>query len=263
MSAAMGEPDCNDIQPMLAPYALGALEPDERSRVDQHLATCADCRAEAASFSHVVDSLGAAAPQETPPPALRARVLAAATGQALPEEEIVASAKPDKTPATAAGSRWRSNRLVILLSAASILLLVGVAVLSVLLARTMDERDDAVAAQDQLASYFGAGGNVVAMISLDAANWGSWQGQGKLLSAPEKPTVVFVDGCPPSSDARVYRVWVALKGDRTGVGEIKVDDTGTGWMEVKAPEELSKYDQLGVTVITNGDERNDMLVTTL
>ena len=260
MSAAMGEPDCNEIQPMLAAYALGALEADERSRIDLHLATCANCRAEAASYAHVVDSLGAAAPQATPPPELRARVLAAATGQTVPGG-VMPSTETAKTSAAAAGSTWRSNRLVILLSAASILLLAGVVVLSILLARTTDERDDAVAAQEQLSSYFGAGGNVVAMTSLDAANWGSWQGQGKLLSAPGKPPMVVVGGCPPTSNERVYRVWVALNGDRTGVGEIKVDDSGTGWLVVDAPNELSNYDQLGVTVITNGDERADMLVT--
>jgi anti-sigma-K factor RskA len=260
MSAAMGDSECNDIQPLLPAYALGALEPDERTRVDDHLATCATCRAEAASYAHVVDSLGAAAPQESPPPALRERVLAAAAERAVPEGVVVAPGS-DRDLTAVSSTNWRSSRLVFLLSAASILLLVGVVVLALVLERTVDERDDAVAAQDQLASYFGAGGEVVAMTSLDAANWGSWKGQGKLLSAPGKPTMVVVDGCPPTSDERVYRVWVALKGDRTPVGEIKVDDSGTGWMEVDAPDTLSSYDELGITVITNGDNREDMMVT--
>jgi anti-sigma-K factor RskA len=260
MSAAMGESECNDIQLLLPAYALGALEPEEQSRVDDHLATCQTCRAEAASYAHVVDSLGVAAPHESPPPALKAQVLAAATGQTIPAREVVA-ADTGKDSAAISGSTWRSNRVVYMLSAAAILFFVGFVVLALVLERTIDDRDDAVAAQEQLASYFGAGGQVEAMISLDAANWGSWQGEGKLLSAPGKPTMVVVDGCPPTSAERVYRVWVALKGDRTGVGEIKVDDNGTGWMEIHAPAALSTYDELGITVITNGDNREDMMVT--
>ena len=32
----------------LCPYTLGVLDPDEARAVDQHLAGCADCRAELA-----------------------------------------------------------------------------------------------------------------------------------------------------------------------------------------------------------------------
>jgi anti-sigma factor RsiW len=262
MSAAIGESDCLHIQPMLAAYALGALEPDERDRVDQHLETCASCRAEAAGYARVVDALGAAAPQESPPPELRERVLAAATGRSAPISEPRPAVSP-KPAAAPTGLSRRSNRLVVLLSAASILLLIGVTVLAVLLARTMDERDDAEASRERIASYFSAGGEAVAMTSLEAATWDSWQGHGTLLSAPGKPTVVVVSGCPPTSDSRVYRVWVASNGDRTGVGEIKIDDSGYGWMEVDAPDTLNSYDQLGVTVVTDGEKRDDMMVTPL
>jgi anti-sigma factor RsiW len=262
MGAVMGETDCNHIQPMLPAYAFGTLGSDERAEVDRHLATCPVCRAELATYLMVVDSLGAAAPRETPPPALKARVFAAATGQAIPEG-IVAPPRANEPALTPAGSAGRSNRLIFLLSAASILLLVGVAVLAVLLERANDDRDQAVAAREQLASYFSAGGQAVAMTSLEAARWDSWEGHGTLLSAPGKPTVVVVAGCPPSTDERVYRVWVALGDDRTGVGEITVDDNGYGWMAVEAPKALDNYDQLGVTVVTNGDKREDMMVTAL
>jgi hypothetical protein len=262
MSAAMGGNEDNHVEPMLPAYALGALEPDERLHVEQHLATCAACRAEAATYGHVVDSLGAGTPLETPPPELKARILAVATGQPLPADDRVTSLGTTEPRSKASGS-WRSNRPIVVLSAASILLLIGVVVLGVLLARTTDERDDAVSAQKQLEGYLGAGGQVVAMTSLDAANWGSWQGAGNLLSAPGKPTMVVVNGCPPTTSNRVYRVWVARNGDRTGVGEMKVDDSGWGWLKVDAPDELSKYDQLGITVVTNDDQRDDMMITAL
>jgi anti-sigma-K factor RskA len=60
---------------LAAPYALGALAPDERERFEAHLADCAACRAEVRSLREVAALLAAAAPASTPPPGLRDRVL--------------------------------------------------------------------------------------------------------------------------------------------------------------------------------------------
>lgn len=45
---------CTDITPLLDDYADGALDPATRSRVDAHLATCADCRAEVAALAAIL-----------------------------------------------------------------------------------------------------------------------------------------------------------------------------------------------------------------
>ncbi|MEW5919081.1 MAG: anti-sigma factor [Gemmatimonadota bacterium] len=60
-----------------AGYALGALDADERAGFEQHLATCATCRANVAGLRDTAALLAYAAPtQEGPPAALRDRVLA-------------------------------------------------------------------------------------------------------------------------------------------------------------------------------------------
>jgi anti-sigma factor RsiW len=41
----------------LAAYALAALGPDEAARVEHHLRSCADCRAELAELRQVSDEL--------------------------------------------------------------------------------------------------------------------------------------------------------------------------------------------------------------
>ncbi|MFI5697859.1 anti-sigma factor family protein [Kribbella sp. NPDC051586] len=54
----------------LGAYALGALEPGEAADVDEHLATCAECRAELAELSEMKDFLGEVPPEaflEGPP----------------------------------------------------------------------------------------------------------------------------------------------------------------------------------------------------
>ena len=60
---------------LAAPYALGALAPDERERFEAHLADCAACRAEVRALRDVAVLLADAAPAATPPPGLRDRVL--------------------------------------------------------------------------------------------------------------------------------------------------------------------------------------------
>jgi anti-sigma factor RsiW len=54
----------------LGAYALGALEPGEVAEVDEHLATCAECRAELAELEEMKDFLGEVPPEaflEGPP----------------------------------------------------------------------------------------------------------------------------------------------------------------------------------------------------
>jgi len=60
---------------LAAPYALGALAPDERERFEAHLADCAACRAEVRAQREVAVLLADAAPAAAPPPGLRDRIL--------------------------------------------------------------------------------------------------------------------------------------------------------------------------------------------
>src|SRR5438552_10230604 len=42
---------CREIRHALGVYVLGAIDPVERAQVDEHLATCADCREELAGLA--------------------------------------------------------------------------------------------------------------------------------------------------------------------------------------------------------------------
>jgi anti-sigma factor RsiW len=46
-----GAASCREIRHSLGVYVLGAIDPAERAQVDEHLATCADCRDELASLA--------------------------------------------------------------------------------------------------------------------------------------------------------------------------------------------------------------------
>jgi anti-sigma-K factor RskA len=46
-----GMSSCREIRQALGVYVLGAIDPAERAQVDEHLATCPDCREELASLA--------------------------------------------------------------------------------------------------------------------------------------------------------------------------------------------------------------------
>lgn len=67
-------PDCGaDV----APYVLGALDPDGTRAFVRHLERCVVCRDEVASLAPVIDALPASAPPHPVPAALRRRMLRA------------------------------------------------------------------------------------------------------------------------------------------------------------------------------------------
>ncbi len=65
----------SDIHALSGAYAFDALDPAERAGFETHLAACAACRAEVASFQET-SALIAETTSEAPPASLRAGVLA-------------------------------------------------------------------------------------------------------------------------------------------------------------------------------------------
>jgi anti-sigma-K factor RskA len=63
-----------DLHHLSGAYAVDALDDAERASFEQHLAACADCRAEVAELSAAAHSLGALT-EVTPPASLRSSVL--------------------------------------------------------------------------------------------------------------------------------------------------------------------------------------------
>jgi len=78
---------CAEVRLSLGAYVLGALDPADRSRVDSHLAGCADCRDELASFAALPGLLGRVSRSEVesepadPGPQLLERLLSAAASE--------------------------------------------------------------------------------------------------------------------------------------------------------------------------------------
>lgn len=68
-------PECTEVHADLSEFALGILTGRERSRVLEHVASCAQCRVELEAFSAVSDRLVALAPQAEPPVGFESRLI--------------------------------------------------------------------------------------------------------------------------------------------------------------------------------------------
>jgi hypothetical protein len=58
--------DCSDIKVLLSEYIDGTLDRETKDRVEQHVASCADCREELASLKALVHELGSLEPVQPP-----------------------------------------------------------------------------------------------------------------------------------------------------------------------------------------------------
>jgi len=67
-----------DLHDLTAAYALDALDADERSAYEQHLAECDRCRADLGALGETVGALALSAEGPAPPDELRDRILVAA-----------------------------------------------------------------------------------------------------------------------------------------------------------------------------------------
>jgi len=116
--------DHEDLRSDCGLYAVGALRGSDRTRLEEHLRTCDECRASVRDFGIVAGSLPYAVPLVDPPRDLRERVVAAASRARSPRL---------RAPAALLGEpiQHRSRRDLMLLgawAAAAASLLVAVAV---------------------------------------------------------------------------------------------------------------------------------------
>ncbi|MBE2318413.1 anti-sigma factor [Solirubrobacter sp. CPCC 204708] len=101
-------------------YVLGALPDDERAAFEEHLATCAACRAEAEELRVAAQALPLSGPPVLPPPALKARIMA----EVEREAELLAGARDTPGPERERPRRrwsWRVPMPAVALACAALL----------------------------------------------------------------------------------------------------------------------------------------------
>jgi anti-sigma-K factor RskA len=119
----------DELEGMVAPWVLGALDEADGEAVRTHVEGCATCREVAVRLRRVVGALPLAAEEVVPPPRLRAKVLAAAEAsreRAAGVSPPVTRRKPVRPPPAAGFTR--RIPIYALAAVALVSLLVGVLV---------------------------------------------------------------------------------------------------------------------------------------
>ncbi|MBI4540180.1 MAG: anti-sigma factor [Gemmatimonadetes bacterium] len=219
----------HDWLELAAPYALGALDPEELSSFEAHLAECETCRREVRELREVAGALAYAAPPAEPPARLRQRILDEARRvRPLPRPARVAAPVPWLAAAasvvlavTAGVAYWRGRgeRLALERSYAE--------------ARSaLAARDSVLARRDSLVSaLFGPELRTAALAATGAPP------SARLFWNPEKNVVVVVAfNLPPAAPGRTYQLWGIPRGQRpVSLGTFNTAPEGRATLALDVP----------------------------
>ncbi len=212
----------SDIHALSGAYAIAALEEHERALFERHLADCANCRDEVDSLREAATSLSETT-MATPPPALRADVLAAIT---------TVRPLPPLPAQQSGGHPSRRFRGLLVAAAAAVAIGTGLTV-------TQPWSDDTV---DTVAQ-------VIAAADVDKAS--AEVGDGTLTvyrSESIGKAVLVSDDLPAAAEGRVYELWLQVDGAMVPAGLLD----GSGDSKLLLAGDASRATAAGVTVEPDG-----------
>ena len=185
----------SDLHELVAPYALHALDDDERERFERHLAGCERCTAELAELQQAVRGLAFAAEGAEPPPELRERVLDAARAEGG-AEVIPFRRRRWALPAAAA------------VAAAAACVAIGLGIWAASLSRSLDRERDAKGAYERAAQLLAAKATAKPLSGAD----------GSLLVAADGRAALVVCGLAGAPSGKTYEAWVIRAGNPRPAG---------------------------------------------
>lgn len=208
---------------LAAPYALGALTPDERAGFEAHLAECATCRADVQAFREVVGLLAHAAPGAAPPAALRDRILREARRvrpfgvRRAPARPWLAAAAALVLALGAAYGWWRERAAR---DAAS---------------RALAAAQDTIAVRDSLVATLLAPDVGTAALAATGR-----PPSARLFWNPSRHRVVVaVFDVPPAPAGRTYQLWAIAQGKPVSLGVFNTGPSGRFTAQLAVPQGLT------------------------
>jgi anti-sigma-K factor RskA len=234
------ERKCLEIEPLLAAYALEALEADEHEAVENHLADCLDCQRELEGFRTVSEGLLHVPIPRSPANSLRAGLIAKTASQ---------------SPKDRSTGTWLDRIKIHMPSQAVgfllILLLITNGVLlsqSLLVQREIQE----IRARDQVNQIALALSNSTSVQVVEVAGDGP---NGTFLHNPDSTmAVLYLWDLEQLPSDRVYQAWlISPDGSRTSGGLLQPDPSSDlSVLLIQSPQPLSTYTGFGITVEPQG-----------
>jgi len=214
------------VYELLPAYALDCLDAEEATRVAEHLASCAECRAELRAYQAVTAQLALGASDAVPPARLKGEIMG----------RIQA---PRAATARREGRPWWRRAAPAWGVAALVLLVAFIA--SNLWWWQRSGRAGPTAGPTEMQVIAMAGTEIVPEASGTL-----------LLTADGEYGTLIVDGLPALDPSLGYQLWLIRDGQRASGGVFAVNDEGYGVLEVSSPEPLSSYSAFGVTIEPKG-----------
>lgn len=214
------------LHDLTAAYALDALDGDERREYEAHLAGCARCRDELATFSDAASSLAYAAAGPIPSPNLRERILSSARA----EGSNVVPLRP----------RWAVPAAVT--AVAAVAAVVALAIWATSLSRTVDRTE----AQRDNSAY------VAALAAVPGTRQIAIGDRGSLVIGRDHMAALILRNLPVARRGMLYEAWVADQGTPKPAGTFEVSGPIT-------PVPLTRDVPIGaVVMVTEEHHRVDL-----
>lgn len=248
---------CDDVEELLPLFALGALDADEAAVVAAHLPICPACSAHLVHFDAVTGMLGTMLAPVAPSTGARASLLERAAVTPQEVEHPAAPAVP--APVISLAERRRTPLRVWAMAAAAVLVL-GLGGLGVWINDLIDERDEAMTSASTLADFVAPNATAMPMTAMPASRYTYGDGVGMMMKDHDGEMIVVVEGCPPSTDDRIYKVWVGEGEHRVMLGDMTISEDGSGWMQVNMPDDMPAPEILGVSVTDGSDAVTDLFI---
>ncbi|NJP52508.1 anti-sigma factor [Streptomyces sp. SBST2-5] len=203
-----------DLHSLAAPYALDALDPDERARFERHLESCDRCTAEVRDLAE--DTVRLAWSTAVPAPdALRERVLSAIHG--IPQEpapQRSGSARGAQLPPYVWGTqpppRPRQRRPVLLVPLATVTSAAALVVAALFGVQAERTQDELRAERDRAREI----AHVLSAPDARASTGRDGRGRtiGVIASASEESAIVTLGGYGEPPRGRVHQLWLMRPG---------------------------------------------------
>jgi len=238
---------CIQLDDMLNDFAFGTLDAEATTYFTAHLEHCQDVADQVSDLDSSVDLLGMAVPQVAVTGALWQAIARDTTpGIALVAEQLAVT---DAVPTPAKSSNVRLFQTPRWLAAVAAVLLIALTASTLTMGYTLrNQSEPSNNMESTMAQYMTSGGNAIQLSSHEIPGHEEWWGQGALLVAPDMPPVLILNDCEAMNKAKTYVVWLAQGNERTGMGQISVDDDGRGMMTITGVSSLNDYDLIGVSV---------------
>ena len=236
------------LRELVAPYVLGALEPDEVEQVELHLLECAECRDLVEAERRVTDLLPFLAEPVSVP--LRAR------------RNLLDRFGPPSLLRKADDSR---SRVVLLMTRLGWVAAVAAAVFAVFLGWNSTQMQDQVNKKDSELSVLSQNQQTIAQFVsspngfvTNLQNTGVAAGAqgGVILNPTRNAALLVVEGLPKPPTGHSYVVWMVRGNDHVNAGVLPIDSQGRGTLYITMPEALASFDGILVTEETGARVSN-------